>query len=39
MLWFANQIYAVLKDEKMANEAMQVAEKKINQKTKKKTKN
>jgi hypothetical protein len=30
MLCFANQIYAVLKDEKMANEAMQVAEKKIN---------
>jgi transcriptional regulator with XRE-family HTH domain len=29
-LWLADQIYAVVKDEKMANEAMQVAEKKIN---------
>ena len=29
-LWLADQIYEVVKDEKMANEAMQVAEKKIN---------
>jgi len=29
-LWLADQIYDVVKDEKMANEAMQVAEKKIN---------
>jgi transcriptional regulator with XRE-family HTH domain len=29
-LWLADQIYAVVKDEKLANEAMQVAEKKIN---------
>jgi len=28
--WVADQIYDVVKDEKMANEAMQVAEKKIN---------
>ena len=28
-LWLADQIYAVVKDEKLANEAMQVAEKKI----------
>lgn len=28
-LWLADQIYDVVKDEKMANEAMQVAEKKI----------
>jgi len=28
-LWLADQIYEVVKDEKMANEAMQVAEKKI----------
>ena len=27
-LWLADQIYDVVKDEKMANEAMQVAEKK-----------
>ena len=31
-LWLADQIYAVVKDEKLANEAMQVAEKKINSK-------
>jgi transcriptional regulator with XRE-family HTH domain len=29
-LWLADQIYAVVKDEKLANEAMQLAEKKIN---------
>ena len=29
-VWLADQIYEVVKDEKMANEAMQVAEKKIN---------
>ena len=29
-LWLADQIYAVVKDEKLANEAIQVAEKKIN---------
>jgi len=29
-LWLADQIYEVVKDEKMANQAMQVAEKKIN---------
>ena len=29
-LWLADQIYDVVKDENMANEAMQVAEKKIN---------
>jgi hypothetical protein len=29
-LWLADQIYAVVKDEKLANEAMQVAEQKIN---------
>jgi len=34
-LWLADQIYAVVKDEKMANEAMQVAEKNINLKNKK----
>ena len=28
-LWLADQIYAVVKDEKLANEAMQVAEKNI----------
>jgi transcriptional regulator with XRE-family HTH domain len=31
-LWLADQIYAVVKDEKLANEAMQVAEQKINSK-------
>ena len=31
-LWLADQIYAVVKDEKLANDAMQVAEKKINSK-------
>ena len=31
-LWLADQIYAVVKDEKFANEAMQVADKKINPK-------
>lgn len=35
-LWLADQIYAVVKDEKLANEAMQVAEKKINLKKRKK---
>ena len=34
-LWLADQIYAVVKDEKLANEAMQVAEKSINQKKRK----
>ena len=34
-LWLADQIYAVVKDEKLANEAMQVAEKNINLKKKK----
>ena len=29
-IWLADQIYAVVKDEKLANEAMQVAEQKIN---------
>ena len=29
-LWLADQIYDVVKDEKMANEAMQVAEQKLN---------
>lgn len=29
-LWLADQIYDVVKDEKLANEAMQVAEKNIN---------
>ncbi len=29
-LWLADQIYAVVKDEKLATEAMQVADKKIN---------
>jgi transcriptional regulator with XRE-family HTH domain len=28
-LWLADQIYEVVKDEKMANEAMQVTEKKL----------
>ena len=35
-LWLADQIYAVVKDEKLANEAMQVADKKINFKKRKK---
>lgn len=34
-LWLADQIYAVVKDEKFANEAMQVADKKINLKNRK----
>jgi transcriptional regulator with XRE-family HTH domain len=34
-LWLADQIYAVVKDEKMANQAIQVAEKKINNKNSK----
>jgi hypothetical protein len=34
-LWLADQIYAVVKDEKLASEAMQVVEKNINQKQKK----
>ena len=29
-LWLADQIYAVVKDEKLANEAMQAAEQKLN---------
>ena len=36
-LWLADQIYEVVKNEKLANEAMKVAEKKIN--SKKRTKN
>ena len=35
-LWLADPIYEVVKDEKMANKAMQVAEKKINLKQRKK---
>ena len=35
-LWLADQIYAVVKDEKLANEAMQVADMKINLKKRKK---
>jgi transcriptional regulator with XRE-family HTH domain len=31
-LWLADQIYAVVKDEKLANEAMKVADKKIRNK-------
>jgi transcriptional regulator with XRE-family HTH domain len=34
-LWLADQIYAVVKDEKLANEAMHVAEKNINQEKRK----
>ena len=30
ILWLADQLYDVVKDEKLANEAMQVAEQKIN---------
>ncbi|MBK8956068.1 MAG: helix-turn-helix transcriptional regulator [Saprospiraceae bacterium] len=37
-LWLADQIYEVVKDEKMANEAMQVAEEKIKLNKKKKSK-
>lgn len=36
ILWLADQLYDVVKDEKLANEAMQVAEKKINFKKRKK---
>lgn len=36
ILWLADQLYDVVKDEKLANEAMQVAEKKINLKKSKK---
>ena len=36
ILWLADQLYDVVKDEKLANEAMQVAEKKINLKKQKK---
>ena len=36
ILWLADQLYDVVKDEKLANEAMQVAEKKINLKKRKK---
>jgi transcriptional regulator with XRE-family HTH domain len=35
ILWLADQIYALVKDEKLANEAIQVAEKNINLKKKK----
>ncbi|MBK9503948.1 MAG: helix-turn-helix transcriptional regulator [Bacteroidetes bacterium] len=35
-LWLADQIYAVVKDEELANEAMHVAEKNINQNKRKK---
>ena len=35
ILWLADQLYDVVKDEKFANEAMQAAEKKINLKKKK----
>jgi len=35
-IWLVDQIYAVVKDEKLANEAMQVADKKINLKKHKK---
>jgi HTH-type transcriptional regulator, competence development regulator len=38
-LWLADQIYEVVKDEKMANQAMQVAEKKLNLKQRKKQRN
>ena len=34
-LWLSDQIYAVVKDEKLANEAIQVAEKNINRKKRK----
>ncbi len=36
ILWLADQLYDVVKDEILANEAMQVAEKKINLKKQKK---
>ena len=36
ILWLADQLYDVVKDEKLANEAMLVAEKKINLKKRKK---
>ena len=35
ILWLAEQLYDVVKDEKFANEAMQAAEKKINFKKRK----
>jgi len=35
-LWLADQLYDVIKDEKLANEAMQVTEEKINLKKRKK---
>lgn len=35
-LWLADQLYDVVKDEKLATEAMQVVEKKINLKKRKK---
>lgn len=35
-LWLSDQIYAVVKDEKLANEAIQVTEEKINLKQRKK---
>lgn len=35
-LWLADQIYAVVKDEKLANEAMQLTEEKIKFKKRKK---
>jgi transcriptional regulator with XRE-family HTH domain len=34
-LWLADQLYDVVKDEKLANEAMKLAEQKINYKAKK----
>ena len=36
ILWLADQLYDLVKDEKLANKAMQVAEKKINLKKRKK---
>ena len=36
ILWLADQLYDVVKDEKLANEAMQVAEKNINLKKRRK---
>ena len=37
-LWLADKVYDVVKDEKLANEAMKLAEKKINYKMDKKNK-
>lgn len=36
ILWLADQLYDIVKDEKLANEAMQMAEQKINSKKRKK---